>query len=357
MFIFFILLFHVLALFAFTTAYYSPEKHPTMSLMALSIPFWLFLELVIGILFLWLRPWAWLLPWLVLLLGFHFLRSIFSLGLLHTRALPQEKAFSILSYNVHVFNKYAHLQKEKPNSTPKMLKWIAQHPAEVKCFQEFMHLEGDTQFNTLAQLGTQQGYQYQVTYPQAIKNKKGYFGNVIMSKLPIIKSGDFPLQQQWHVRGAYADIQVGGDTIRIINVHLQSFVIDQEALPASSSSLKSNYQKFVAVLRKIRQANAQRAAQYVFLEKFIKESPHPIILVGDFNELPWGYLYRQLKNHFYNAFEVAGQGWGFTFNGKLPFLRIDNQFYSPKIKVLSFKTWSEIPYSDHFPIEGRYTLP
>lgn len=352
-----ILFIHVLALFAFASTYYSPEKYPTLSLVALSIPFWLVLELVIGILCLWLRPWGWLLPWLVLLMGFHFLRSIFSLGLFHTRELPQDKAFSVLSYNVHVFNKYAHLQKQKPNNTEDMLKWIVQHPAEVKCFQEFMHLEGDAQFNTLERLGTQQGYQYQVSYPQSLKNKKGYFGIAIMSNLPIVKSGDFPLQTQWHVRGVYADIKTPKDTVRIINVHLQSFVLNQDTLFRASPSLKTNYQRWLALLRKIRHANAKRAEQYVFLEKFIKESPHPIILTGDFNELPWGYVYRQLKNHFHNAFESAGQGWGFTFNGKVPFLRIDNQFYSPKIRVLSFKTWSEVPHSDHFPIEGRYTLP
>ncbi len=352
-----VLLMHILALIAFAAAYFPSDKYPVMSLIAFSIPFWLFFELVIGVLFLWIRPWGWFVPWLVLLMGFHFLRSMFSLGLFYSRELPQDKTFSVLSYNVHVFNKYAHLQKEKPNSPQKMMDWITQHPAEIKCFQEFAHLEGDTQFNTLARLGTEQGYQYQVSYPPSIKNKEGYFGNVIMSKLPIIKSGDFPLQTQWHVRGVYADVQVGKDTVRIINVHLQSFVINQNKLFQVNPSLKSNYQKLMALLRKIRHANANRAEQYTFLEKFIKESPHPIILTGDFNELPWGYIYRQLKNHFYNAFEVAGHGWGFTFNGKIPFLRIDNQFYSPQIRALSFKTWSEIPHSDHFPIEGRYAFP
>jgi endonuclease/exonuclease/phosphatase family metal-dependent hydrolase len=62
-----------------------------------------------------------------------------------------------------------------------------------------------------------------------------------------------------------------------------------------------------------------------------------------------------LKDDFNNSFEKAGDGFGLTYNGNL-FLRIDNQFASKDIKVRAFKVHKEIKYSDHFPIEGIYSI-
>ncbi|MBC7408042.1 MAG: hypothetical protein H7339_06610, partial [Arcicella sp.] len=37
-------------------------------------------------------------------------------------------------------------------------------------------------------------------------------------------------------------------------------------------------------------------------------------------------------------------------------VRIDNQFCSESIKVLDFKTFSDVKLSDHYPILGRYEI-
>ena len=58
--------------------------------------------------------------------------------------------------------------------------------------------------------------------------------------------------------------------------------------------------------------------------------------------------------HF--AWATVGLGPGFTYNGRLPGLRIDQQFAGPPWQVLSCRVHKEIRWSDHFPVEGLYQL-
>ena len=100
----------------------------------------------------------------------------------------------------------------------------------------------------------------------------------------------------------------------------------------------------------------QRSKQIKTIKEHIMACPYRVIVCGDFNDLPYSYAYHQLKDILNNTFTKTGRGFGFTYNGKLPFLRIDNQFYSKGIQAVSFQTVKSMKYSDHFPIVGTYTL-
>jgi endonuclease/exonuclease/phosphatase (EEP) superfamily protein YafD len=92
------------------------------------------------------------------------------------------------------------------------------------------------------------------------------------------------------------------------------------------------------------------------VERLIDESVYPVILCGDFNETPYGNAYGNIRDRLKNAFEERGNGFGFTLNRSPRIVRIDNQFCSESIKVLDFQTFSDIMYSDHLPILGRYQV-
>jgi endonuclease/exonuclease/phosphatase family metal-dependent hydrolase len=88
----------------------------------------------------------------------------------------------------------------------------------------------------------------------------------------------------------------------------------------------------------------------------IRESPYPVIVCGDFNDTPFSYTYNELAKELKNAFVEAGSGIGATYNGPLPFLRIDNQFHSEELKAAGYETHYEMGLSDHFPISAKYVL-
>ena len=87
----------------------------------------------------------------------------------------------------------------------------------------------------------------------------------------------------------------------------------------------------------------------------MNNSPHPLILMGDLNEIPYSYTYFKLGENYENAFENAGRGFGFTYNRILFFLRIDHIFSSEKLKAVQFRTHREVDYSDHYPVSATFT--
>ena len=60
---------------------------------------------------------------------------------------------------------------------------------------------------------------------------------------------------------------------------------------------------------------------------------------------------KKLKRNKNDAFEVAGQGFGKTYDFPFP-LRIDFILTDKKMEVNNFKTYN-VKYSDHYPIMAR----
>jgi len=57
-----------------------------------------------------------------------------------------------------------------------------------------------------------------------------------------------------------------------------------------------------------------------------------------------------------DAFEEAGTGFGRTFKFKYFPFRIDFILADTRIKVSKFSSFTDLSYSDHFPIMTEFTL-
>jgi endonuclease/exonuclease/phosphatase family metal-dependent hydrolase len=99
-----------------------------------------------------------------------------------------------------------------------------------------------------------------------------------------------------------------------------------------------------------------RSSQIDKLIDHTNSSPFPYFVCGDFNETPYSYNYFKLRHHFSNAFEEAGNGFGFTLNSIIFYLRIDHQFYHQDIEALDFRVDRSMKISDHFPTRGFYQV-
>ena len=84
----------------------------------------------------------------------------------------------------------------------------------------------------------------------------------------------------------------------------------------------------------------------------IRKSPYPVVVGGDFNETPSSFIYREFNNELKDAFRTAGSGFGSTYAGKIPLLKIDYLFYDPRLRVLEHKIERK-PFSDHYPVRTR----
>lgn len=337
-------------------AYLSPIISPASlwiaGFLSLIIPILLLINISLLFLFLIRLNALFLLHLGLLIAGYPYLASSFSYNpeVISETTADVHNPISVLSYNVRVFNTYAYLQnKNTPGKS--MIHWLLEDKSDIKCLQEFYNDSKSDVFNTTEQITDKKNY-HAVVKPTFVNRIGAQFGLAIFSRFPVVKSGEVNLDDIPQQHAIFADIDTGQDTIRVYNIHLQSMSIDENKIDDFEQA-KENY---IDIAKKLRFGFVERAKQVDHLVTHILQSPYPVIVCGDFNDIPYSYTYLTLSKYLNNAFEEAGHGFGFSYNGKLFFLRIDNQFYSERLNATKYNIHREVPFSDHFPIRTIYTL-
>jgi endonuclease/exonuclease/phosphatase family metal-dependent hydrolase len=266
----------------------------------------------------------------MLILGYPFLSSGFAWN---TSGNVPEDHFSVLSYNVKGFH------GSRKGDDKQMLKYIRSISTDINCIQEFSN-----RLNIAQRI--QKEDRFNLVYDQSTSRL------AIYTRFRVLKSGVL-IPDQTYNNIMFADLLVSDkDTLRVYNVHLQSMGI--------THTNPDYYQDFAAeyddAKTKFLQGAAVRSSQVAVMLEHIESCPYPVLVVGDFNDTPFSYNYHKVRRRLDNSFEKAGWGFGFTYNGDLPFLRIDNQFFSEGLKLFDFQTIDSTGYSDHYPILGIYSI-
>jgi endonuclease/exonuclease/phosphatase family metal-dependent hydrolase len=333
-------------LFAYFLGYTIVWEHWFAGFVMMSIPIAQGACLVLGLLWLYIRPsraWVFLVIWLM---GWPF-----TVRTLHISPNNDntENDLTVLSYNVFSF------QGLKPSDKEALFDYIEHSDADIKCFQEFSKTSNEE--GKFAADLLKKEYPYRALNA----NPSHYYSTLaIYSKYPIIRKKGKAFPGNSTSNGyLLADIIFRKDTVRIINLQLQSMGIRVGKVAKAFNNKDEAMVKTEGrdILSSLKKGFIDHAREIKSIEKLIDESPYPVIVCGDFNEMPYGLAYGHVRDRLENAFEKAGNGFGFTLNRSPKFVRIDNQFFSEKIKIHSFTTHSEIKYSDHYPISASYTLP
>jgi endonuclease/exonuclease/phosphatase family metal-dependent hydrolase len=284
-------------------------------------------------------------PLVVLIISYGFIKDTFRI---YVSSSPGN--LKVMSFNTRVFNVYFNKGKDT-TSVKKMIEWIGKEQADIICLQEFYNDPNSTNFNTLEKIRKSNGYYYYHS-PKVINRIGAEFGDVIFSKYPIVRKGEIRFENNAMNKVIYADVKVQSDTLRIYNMHLESMHIIEDEL-INSEDLQSGFKLLASNLKN---GFIQRAGQIRILKENLAACTYPIILCGDLNDLPYSYAYQELCDDLNNGFSEAGHGFGFTFNGRLFFLRIDHQFYSDDLKLHNYTTHREMKCSDHFPVSAVYSI-
>lgn len=313
--------------------------------MAYGIPVILVFNLFLLIYKVFKRQLSALYPLVVLIAGNGFIRDTFTFNNHSTQG-----KFKVISFNTRVFNVYFDNGKDTA-SVHEMIQWIKAQDADIVCLQEFYNDPGSKVFNTIHKIRKNHNYNY-FHSPKVINRIGGEFGDIIFSKYPIVKKGEIKFEENPFHKVIFVDVKIDSDTVRFYNMHLQSLHIIEDEL-INSDNLQSG---FKILTTNMKNGFIQRAEQIQVLTENLKDCPYPVVLCGDLNDLPYSFAYQQLNEYLNNSFSEAGNGFGFTFNGKLFFLRIDNQFYSEGLAIQTYRTHREMKCSDHFPISATYSI-
>lgn len=334
-----------------------PEDFWPAAFIAFSLPAPLVLNFLFLIYWLLRRSWLLVLPLSVFILGWGYYARLVSVNF--DEELAQgSKTLQVLSFNTHVFNAYADKDGSELEASTEMIEWVATNAADIICLQEFYSNRSSDTYNTISKIGNRYD-RYRFFSVSYVDRNKADIGIVIFSKYPIVDKGVIRFGESNHNRGIWADVNVKGDTIRVYTAHLQSMSIKSQDIESTYSAI-GNEESFKKegrnLARRLKRGFVARGNQVELLLEHINESPYPVIVSGDFNDIPFSYTYNQMAEELKNAFVEAGSGIGATYNGPLPFLRIDNQFYSGSLKAYDFETHYDMGLSDHFPISAKYVL-
>lgn len=357
------LILNVLAAGALLFSYLSPLVNPAKiflpALFGLAYPYLLMLNLLFVAFWMIRLDKLIILSLLVILLGWNHLNNFLPLGINHRQA-PKDSANSehikVMSYNIHGFDLYR--KGNDPKSRKQIFDFIEEHDPQIVCFQEYYSsgARGENQNNISGQLSN---LKYQaVFYTSDPANLKG-FGIATFSKYPIIKRSRIPFNQSAN-SAMYTDLDLGRDTIRVFNIHLQSIRFQEENY-AFMDTMRLKYstrqmKEIKSISSRLKAAYSLRAEQAQLVGSYIEDSPYPVLVMGDFNDTPQSFAYRRISRGLKDAFRKAGRGFGNTYAGELPSFRIDYIMYSPPMVPYEFKRIKN-DFSDHFPVTGWMLLP
>jgi len=101
---------------------------------------------------------------------------------------------------------------------------------------------------------------------------------------------------------------------------------------------------------KVRAGEAQRVLDHSHAATL------PSIICGDFNETPQSYAYSILAENRMDSYVEQGRGLGISYQGKIPWLRIDYVLLPDSFSVHhhQLQSW---PYSDHAPVHVGFHMP
>lgn len=342
------ILFSVLLLLSYLAAYVPPSTFYYLAILALGYPYLLIINTLFAAWWLYRRKRYFYLSLVSILVGYSYFLNFFAFNFIDAHA-ADEQVLKVMSFNVHYFDAPFYTKKqttELDKAHQDILQIIEEQGVDIFCGQEF---SGKTvAYNQKAdkELARRMGLKYSY--------KAGGSSLAIYSKFPFIKKGAIAFKGTYN--GAiFADVQVEDEIIRVYCFHLQSIrlsgdekqVLKQENITTINQN--ETQEKYKKINGKLKNAFLLREQQVEFIHDHIKNSPHPVIVCGDMNDTPSSYAYNCLSNGLKDAFSVKGAGWGSTYAGNIPFLRIDYTFVSPDLALQAFQVLHHTT-SDHYPI-------
>ena len=306
---------------------FTPTEIPYLNFLSIGFPV-IFVIVLLFLLYWLFFSWRHFLTFFILSLGLVY-PIYLSYPLIQFNKTDNSTSYlSVLSYNVHGF---------KEEGTKELL---IENKADIMLLQE-----------------AYEGQQKRLKNKEFNHYYSEFYGLLTFySKYPIIETNEIKVNDpDLNGKAAYADIDIGNDTIRLINIYLEPMYIDKALVKDIIQS--DNTQEAEISSRKVElkliKGMQKHEEQLKAIIPFISKSRHPVIVGTDLNSTPLSYEYEIIKEYLSDSYIEVGKGNATTFHGfKFP-IRIDYLFHSKHLKPIEAKINSK-KFSDHYPVTVKY---
>src|SRR5690606_14873962 len=193
----------VLLILGYLSPYIPVKSFPRISIYSLATPVFVVANILFMMYWIVKVKKQFLLSFIILLAGYPKVSSLYKFS--GKQEVVTNGALKIMTYNVRVFDVYKWIGTENVFDQIKNL--IKEENPSILCLQEFYYTKED-KFEEFP-------YRY-------VNYKTKETGQAIFSKFPIVNSGSLNFPNSGN-NAIFADIVRDNDTVRIYNLHLQSF--------------------------------------------------------------------------------------------------------------------------------------
>lgn len=339
-------------LLAYMATRVTPEVAPFLSLFGVGYGIILVVNVLFIVFWLLVKRRLALISAVAILVGINHLSAY--LQVLPSLSSPSpDRSIRMISQNVKLFGWYN--WRHNKEDRDQMIANLKGMEGDIYCFQEYFHHSKPGVFDTRDHLRKAlQTPAAHIEYTGTIGGDQHY-GIATFSKFPIVGKGRIVFDGERGNTCIYTDLKIEGDTVRVYNAHVASirfsdadyrFLEDLQKQKGSGELLANRSKN---ILGRLTKAYKKRAQQTREIHKHMTDSPHPVILCGDFNDTPVSYSYTHISAGLIDAFRVDGWGIGNTYIGAFPSFRIDYIFYDPIFGSYDYRTYPE-EISDHHAI-------
>lgn len=317
----------------------NPIGNTARAMLVYVLPLLIIANLLLLVYWLVRRRWLYaLIPVITVACCIPYIGTIYQFSFSHDDA-EEQNGLKIATYNVAMFNR-----ETSGFLAQDILAEMRRQKVDVLCMQEYNDISGDKKNSD----------SYKEYFPYMAVGRDDM---VIYSRFPITGSKAI-LFEDTNNSAMWADVEIKGHDFRIFNVHLQSTGINR-TLHQADKLMKQNLEISNNRLLSTIYGNYMlgmmfRTGQAVTVANEKRNSHHPVILCGDFNDVPYSYVYNTMLGDMVDGFKECGSGWMYTFRGKKA-VRIDYIFHDQNIKGLSYYK-SDLTYSDHYPVFMKIAL-
>lgn len=256
---------------------------------------------------------------------------------------------TVMSYNVFRFHGLDNRSSQSDTNALAFLALVKQYSPDILCLQEYaapktVHLNDSL---------TLMGYNH---YFGAHLSGNGIpHGTAVFSRLPITYVNKIDNSK------VLVELLLDDQHFRLCCIHMDSYQLDASDREEIDNIRHGELNPSSGTMAKVKETILQHETEWQEkLEPIITESSVPILLAGDFNDIPSSWLYAQVSKHLDDTYRDKGWWMCHTYNGGgghllplnsgwLPQFRIDMVFHSKEFQTLSYKR-IKTTLSDHYPV-------
>lgn len=312
----------------------SPIGHSARAMLVYVLPILILANAVMIIYWLIRRKWLFaFIPIITIACCIPYIGTLWQFRSLDKSANAQP-GIKVATYNVCMFNR-----ETSGFMAQDILAEMRRQNVDILCIQEYNNVSGDKKNSE----------SYKEYFPYMAVGRDDM---VIYSRYPI-KGSKKILFENTNNSAMWADIDIKGDKIRVFNVHLETTGINGSQYRIAGMKAQgyelSNNQIAEYIFGNYMLGIMLRAGQAAMVANGVRSSENPVILCGDFNDVPYSYVYNTMLGNMVDGFKECGSGWARTFREGKKAVRIDYIFHSESLKGLSYYK-TDLTYSDHYPV-------